>query len=127
MNAYLHGAVIGADAVRGTGLSNQYIVLRIDHVDGPTLQKKLASMNESTIASLAPAMVSVVDTIPKAVVDIALPFAKKELKNFGVTASIVAANVPPVQGGRDKSELFPGIAIGATAASVVALVWKFVF
>lgn len=101
----------------GDGLRNQFLTIKVDHVDGPILKRRLAEAGQS--GAIAPAVLFAVDTAPKAAVDVAIPLAEKELAKYGVTARIVASDVPPAQGGRRRSEFFPGVAVGAGVAAVV--------
>jgi hypothetical protein len=101
----------------GDGLRNQWVILKIAHVDGARLKQKMAQEGRSSM--IAPAAMLAVDALPKAIVDIALPIVSKQLLEYGVTAELTAADTPPAQGGRARSEFFPGAIIGAGATAVI--------
>ena len=69
--------------------------------------------------AVAPAVLLATDAVPKAVLDVALPFAAKQLETYGVHASVTAADAPPAKGERPKSEFFPGVAVGVGVAALV--------
>lgn len=123
--------MLGASAIgSGDGLRSQYIVVKVDHVDADKLKKKIADMGQS--GAIAPLVVLATDNAPKAVLDVGLPIAAKQLEDFGVYASITAQDVPPPPGKpRSSSEFFPGAVVGICASTVVFGVgwgaWKALF
>jgi hypothetical protein len=100
----------------GDGLRSQYIVLRVDRIDQDVLKAKLAEAGASS--AIAPLVVLATDKAPKAVIDLALPVAMKQLEQYGVHARASAGeDLPPVRG---ASEFFPGLAVGAATVALVA-------
>ena len=121
---YLHGTdvLVGFEA-----LADHYIVIRVNHVDANKLKEHLTAppkpvdpveqqkemSQKKLIASLLPAASGIVNGVPKLVLNVALPYVHKVIKDYGVDATITSASVPPQQGGRSRSEFLPGAAAGA--------------
>ncbi len=134
MSAYLHGtAVLGSDLIGADGLQNQYILLHVKNIDKAALQNKLKQppgepptpSKQALVASLAGTSVSVIDRVPKAIIDLALPFLTKVLKDdYGIDAQITASDVPQKMKVRELSEFFPGAAVGVVIGALLAsLAW----
>lgn len=100
-----------------TGLASQYIVLHIEKIDGEILKKKLAEDKQSS--AIAPLAMFAIDSAPKFLIDTALPIVEKELVKYGVTATVVAQDVPPEKGGRKQSEFLPGAVVGILVAALL--------
>lgn len=135
MHAYLHGtAILGSDLIGADGLQNQYVLLRVKNIDKNALQRKIKELpgappspsEQALMASLAGTAVSVVDRIPKAVLDLAVPFLIKMLKDdYGIDAQITVSEVPQNMKVRERSEFFPGAAVGAVVGALLtSLVWS---
>lgn len=90
-----------------TGLSKQFITLQIKSIDTETLKNKLGG-NTGAIASSA---MPLVDTAPKAALDMAMPFIVKTAKGYGIDLGTTVTNTAPSKG-RSYSEFFPGLAFG---------------
>ena len=129
MSAYLYGtAVLGAD-----GLQNQYIVLRVRNIDKATLQHKLEEPPgeppspawRSLKASLTGTSVNTLDWIPKAMLDLIVPFVVRMLRNdYGIDAQVTVSEVPPNMKVRERSEFFPGAVFGIVAGALLtSLAW----
>lgn len=101
------------------GLKNQFIVVKIDRIDADALKRKLAEGGHS--AAIAPLVMLATDRAPKAAVDLALPLAVKELREYGVYAKLTAHDVPPPEG-RARSEFLPGFVVGAGVVTLVTAV-----
>ncbi len=130
-STYLHGTdVLGSDLVGADGLQNQYILLHVRSIDKAALQRKLreppgappSPSKQQLVASLAGTGVSVIDRVPKAVLDLALPFFIKVLKSdYGIDAQITVSEVPQRMKVRERSEFFPGTVIGAVAGALLTI------
>ena len=127
--AYLRGtAILGAD-----GLQNQYILLHVKGIDKQALQLRLkrppgeppSQSRQALVASLAGTTVDALDRVPKAILDIAAPLLVKMLRDdYGIDAQITVSDVPVKMKARERSEFFPGAAVGAVAGALLAsLVW----
>lgn len=134
VNAYLRGtAVLGSDLLGVDGLQNQYILLRVKNIDKATLQRRLrqspgepqSSSMRTLKASLTGTTVSVIDRVPKAFLDLAVPFVVEMLKeDYGIDAQITVSDVPLSMRVRERSEFFPGVVVGGIAGVLLAsLVW----
>lgn len=113
---------------RGDGLQAQYIVVNVRHIDAEKLKQALGTKGLAD-AGLSAAL-TIVDSQPRAALDLGLPIAKRYLRdNLGVDAELTAANVPPPV--RQKSEFFGGAVFGAGAVALFAGIgygaWRLVF
>lgn len=93
--------VLGAE----DALANQYIVVRIKHVDRAKLAAKLGGSQ----GQLASSALTIVNTMPKAVLDAALPIAKTKALDYGIDADVTVSDVPPQLRARAFSEFWPGL------------------
>lgn len=128
-NEYLHGtAILGGDLIGADGLQNQYIVLHVRNIDKAALQRKLkeprgappSPSRQALAVSLTGTTVNMIDRVPKAILDLAMPFLVKLLKDdYGIDAQITAAEVPPKLKVRELSEFFPGAVVGAVAGALL--------
>ena len=101
--------------------SGQYITFRIKSIDRDRLRDALGGK----VGAIASGALSVVDSSPKAVLDIASPLIKNEAKNYGVDTDIIVSNVPPTKGGpRALSEFWPGIIAGTILGASGLLIYK---
>jgi len=111
-------ALLGA----ADALSSQYVTLRIKSIDPATLKYKLGTGAAGTFAS---AGLHFVDASPQAALDVAAPFIRDELKNYGIDADITITNAPPVKGGpRAISEFWPGLLVGGVIGGSGLLIYK---
>ena len=113
----------GLDLLGATtdAFSSQYITLRIKSIDRDKLREQLGGK----VGAIASGALSVVDSSPKAVFDIATPLIKTEAKNYGVDLDVIVANVPPTKGGpRALSEFWPGIIAGTILGASGLLIYK---
>lgn len=119
---------LGTDALVGaasdSGLKNQYIVIRVNKIDPKKLGEAMDAppppegAGKKLTKAVLPLMPTVLNNIPKFVLDMSLPVAAKVATDYGIDATVYATNVPPAQGGRDKSEFVPGVVAGAVGAGV---------
>lgn len=108
--------LLGADA-----LSDQYITVRVRRIDPVKLRQKLGGKS-GWLASMG---VGVVEQVPKAALDAALPVAKSILaRDYGVELETTVTKVPPSQGGRDVSEFWTGLAAGTAVGASTLLIFK---
>lgn len=114
--------------VASTGLKDQFVVIRVNRIDGDLFKRKLVEAGQSS--AIAPAVLMAVDTAPKFAIDVALPMAAKELEKYGIFATLSASDAPLAQGERKKSEFLPGFVIGSGIVATVAAIgwgaWKLV-
>lgn len=96
--------VLGAD----DALANQYIVVRVKRID----RDKLAAALGGSRGQLASSAIQVVNTMPKAIIDAALPIAKTQATKYGIDVDIASTDVPPNLRRRAFSEFWPGLGIG---------------
>jgi hypothetical protein len=96
--------VLGAE----DALANQYIVVRVKRID----RNKLAAAIGGSKGQLASSAMQVVNTMPKAIIDAALPIAKSKALNYGIDVDIAATDVPSNLRKRAFSEFWPGLGIG---------------
>jgi len=113
--------VLGAE----DGLANQYIVVRVKHIDQAKLASKLGSAGQ-----LATSALTIVNTIPKAVLDAVVPIAKTKALDYGIDAEIGVSNVPTKLKVRAFSEFWPGlgagVVLGAFSLAIVKLFGKLI-
>jgi hypothetical protein len=109
-------SLLGAD----DALANQYITFRVKSLDRNKLKLALGG-STGLIASSA---MSFVDLSPKAALDVAVPFIKKEAAGYGADLEVVISNVPPAKGGRALSEFWPGLAAGVVVGGSSLLIMK---
>lgn len=108
MSAYLHGTdVLGF----GTAPSEQYIVIRFTNL--PKLVKDKGGAAGGIVQTVLPT------TIANKVYDETLAQMKSEFAKQGIDAEVKITTTPPLGNERPKSELVPGIAIGAGGAAIV--------
>jgi hypothetical protein len=86
-------------------LANQYIVVRVKHID----QTKLAGKLGGSKGQLASSALTVVNTMPKAVLDAVVPIAKTKALDYGIDAEVTVSDVPPKLRARAFSEFWPGL------------------
>jgi hypothetical protein len=103
----------------GSGLASQYVVARINHVDVPTLKAKIGA--GGAFAGLA---LDLADEAPKALLDIAIPIATKQLREYGIDATITAANAVPEA--RGSSEFWLGLVVGGAVGGGALLIWRWI-
>jgi hypothetical protein len=96
--------VLGAE----DALANQYIVVRVKRIDRAKLAAKLGGSK----GQLASSALQVVNTMPKAVLDAALPIAKTKATDYGIDVDFSVSDVPPKLRQRAFSEFWPGLGIG---------------
>jgi hypothetical protein len=108
--------LLGAD----DALASQYITLRVKSLDANKL--KLALGGSKGLA--ASSALSFVDLAPKAALDAAVPFIKKEAADYGVDLEVTVSNVPPAKGGRALSEFWPGMTAGIVVGGCSLLFMK---
>jgi hypothetical protein len=112
--------VLGAE----DALANQYIVLRIKRID----QAKLASKLGGSKGQLASSALTIVNTMPKAALDAALPIAKSKALEYGVDVDVTASDVPPKLQQRALSEFWVGLlggtVLGASGLLIAKLIGK---
>jgi hypothetical protein len=106
-------ALLGADS---TSLADQYIVLRILRIDKDRFKEKAGG--------LAAAALPLLDTAPKAALDVVRPFIETAASNYGIGAEVTVSNVPPSQGGRAISEFWPGLFVGGALGASVLVIGK---
>lgn len=90
------------------GLANEYITIRVKHIDRDKLKRKLGG-GTGAIASSA---LSFVDASPRGALDMAVPVIISKAKDYGIDAEITVSEVPVAKGGRPFSEFWPGLIIG---------------
>ena len=116
--------MIGLDLMGAAeGLATQAIVVRIKSIDAVKLRAAIAS-DKSWGPALGPAL-ALVDIAPKAALDAALPIAKKTLVDYGITADVAAADVPPAtRSGESGFLLLVGAGGGIVLSAVVVGVYR---
>jgi hypothetical protein len=97
--------LLGAEV---TSLSHSFITLRVKSIDTEKLKNKLGGSTGSIASNAMPLL----NSAPKAVLDMAMPFVVKTAKGYGVDLETVVSDVPPSKGGRPLSEFFPGVVVG---------------
>ena len=115
--------LMGADS-----WSDQYVTLRVLHIDADKLRQKLGG----TTGTLASFGVSVASLAPKMAIDAALPALLGLVKkDYGVEleATVTDADrplyVPPKKGAkRGVSEFWPGLVVGGVLGGSALLIWK---
>ena len=109
----------------GARLDEQYITLRVKHIDQGRLISKLGSKGALVAGALKFA-----DADGKATLDMAIPIAKKYAKDYGIELETMVTNAPPSPKGRALSEFWPGLAIGigigGASLAIVKLVGKLI-
>jgi hypothetical protein len=106
-----------------TGLSHQFITLRIKSLDTEKLKQKLGG----STGGLAAAAMPLVDLAPQGILSMATPYVIKAAKDYGVDLEMNISNAP-TKGTKVSSELLPGLAIGVvlgvTSLGIVKLLLK---
>jgi hypothetical protein len=106
------------------GLKNQIIVVRINKIDEVKLKKAVDIQGGAKSAATSAAL-ALVDRLPKAALDLALPPTVSYLKdNYGIDAEMVAADAP-VPKGRSLSEFWPGVVAGGGAVGIGWFIWHY--
>jgi hypothetical protein len=104
----------------GDAFSNQYITFRVKYIDREKLKLALGG----STGSVASSALSIVDTAPKAFIDLMTPIIRDKAKDYGVDTEIMVSNVPPSKGGRAISEFWPGVLAGFGVTAVGVLLYK---
>ena len=89
-------------------LADQYIVVRVKSIDKAKLGAKVGGGPAGIAVAAA---LAVTDAVPKAVLDLAAPYAAIVAKNYGIDAEVTHADFPPAKG--RTSEFWPGMGVGA--------------
>lgn len=97
----------------GDAWADQYITFRVKNIDKAKLQLALGGY-KGTVASSA---ISIVDTAPKAVIDLVSPILKNTAKDYGVDVDITVSNALPAKP-RAMSEFWPGLVVGSALLGV---------
>jgi hypothetical protein len=108
--------VLGAE----DALANQYILVRIKRID----QAKLASKLGGSKGQIASSAMTVVNTMPKAALDAALPIAKSKALDYGIDLDVMVSDVPPKMRARAMSEFWVGLAGGVVLGASGLLIAK---
>jgi len=103
-------------------LADQYITFRIKNIDREKLKYKLGG----TSGAVAGPALSIIDTAPKAALDLIAPIIRSTAKDYGVDTEILISNVPPSKGGRALSEFWPGLLTGGVFIGVGVLLVRLV-
>lgn len=114
--------ILGAS---GDGLRGQTVVARVDRVDVPKLKFEINRLSGGAADKYGSAIDTAIDFAdwqPKAAIDAAIPFIRKELAKLGVDATITAGAGPM----RGKSEFWGGLAVGAVLGGGALAIWKLV-
>jgi hypothetical protein len=108
--ALAHGEAENGFDVLGAedALANQYIIVRVKRID----QAKLAGKIGGSQGQLASSALTIVNTMPRAALDAALPIAKTKALEYGIDADVTVSDVPPSLRARAFSEFWPGLGIG---------------
>lgn len=109
-------SLLGAD----DAFANQYITLRVKKLDRVKLSLKLGG----STGAMASSALSLVDSSPKAALDIAMPFIRTEAAKYGVDLETTVSNVPPSKGGRAISEFWPGMVFGVIVGGSSLVIMK---
>jgi len=104
-------------------LSNQYITFRIKNIDSQTLKYKLGT---GTAGALAPAGLLFVNAGPQAALDVAAPFIRSAMKDYGIDADVTVSKVAPAGGPRAISEFWPGLLVGGVIGGSGLLIVKMI-
>jgi hypothetical protein len=110
--------VLGAE----DALANQYIVVRIKHID----QQKLAAKIGGSSGQLASSALTIVNTAPKAILDAAVPIGLSKAKDYGIDAEVTVSDVPPKMKARAFSEFWPGVIAGTVLGASLLLIAKLI-
>ena len=92
----------------GEGLASKYIVLRVRSIDTAKLKAKVGG----AAGAVLPAALAIADAFPDQALEMALPFAKKQLVEMGITAEMSTMNAPPPPGPPTKPLLVGGVLVG---------------
>lgn len=104
--------ILGA---RGDALKGQIIVARVDRVDVEKLKVTIGKYGGAIDFAI-----DFADWQPKAAVDAAIPFIRKELAKVGIDATITAG----AGATRGYSEFWGGLAVGAVLGGGALAIWK---
>src|SRR6185369_14593101 len=102
-------------------LSTQYITLRVKSIDAEKLKAKLGGSS----GQLASFGLSLVDRAPKAALDVAMPFVKKEALDYGVDLEVQMGNAPLAKQ-RAMSEFWPGLVAGTVLGGSALVISKLI-
>lgn len=100
-------------------LADQYITLRVKHIDSVKLRNKLGGSK----GTLAEGALHFVDAAPKAALDLVLPFAVNKAKDYGVELE-AAITDKPAKGKRAVSEFWFGLGVGGVVGGSALLIVK---
>lgn len=103
-----------------TGLSTQTVIVHIHDIDAEKLKAAIGGGRNAAFADLA---LTLADAAPKATLDIGLPIAEKELKLYGIDATLSASDVPTRA--RSKSEFWSGLAVGGVLGGSAWAIWRY--
>jgi hypothetical protein len=101
----------------GDALRGQTVVARVERVDAEKLKAAIGRYGGAIDVAI-----DFADWKPKAAVDAAIPFIKKQLGDLGIDATVVAGAAPT----RGKSEFWGGLAVGGVLGGGALAIWKLV-
>lgn len=115
--------MIGLDLLgAGEGLATQTILLRVRSIDTEKLREKLKAGRWGAL--LAPSL-AIVDQFPRKAIDLALPLARQQLQEIGVTADLAATDAPPPP--RAPAETGVALAVGGVLGVLSTLLGRWVY
>lgn len=108
--------LLGADDT----FADQYITVRVKNIDANRLRYAIGGSK----GDIATSALSIVNTAPKAFLDLFAPVAKNKLAEFGVDSEISISKAPIVKTKRAMSEFWPGLLAGTVLGATGYLIFK---
>lgn len=108
--------LFGAD----DAFADQYITVRVKSIDA----NKLRGAIGGSTGDIATSALTIVNTAPKAFLDLFAPVAKNKLKDYGFDAEISVSKAPIVKTARAFSEFWPGLLAGTVLGGMGWLIYK---
>ena len=101
----------------GDVLKGQSVVARVERVDVAKLKKVIGKHGKEIDLAF-----NFADWKPKAAIDVAIPFIRKELANIGIDATIIAGK----DATRGPSEFWGGLVVGGALGGSALVIWELV-
>jgi hypothetical protein len=108
--------LLGADDT----FADQYITVRVKKIDRDRLRYAIGGSK----GDIATSALTIVNTAPKAFLDLFAPVAKNKLTEFGIDADISVSKAPIAKTARAMSEFWPGLLAGTVLGATGWLIYR---